>query len=271
MSTSDKKLERRLSIAALAVSVVAVVLSQFRPLHELLEKPDLRLELSPNIELGAILGHVELTRYATITNRGQKAGTVLRSEMFVSRLNGGFDKIYPVSTVSLQRPQFFASVAAVPAPWHPLTVLPDGDWSSYVSYSQPWSTEETSAGRTILNKAASELPPAPTQTNLISDATFSELSHFIEGNMAGFGTGSYGVLTFLWEGPSAKPSITKCELMDVLDLHMKTFTDNLQRARNGVGLIFPNGGPIPTAVVNTKDCDARTAQTLGERFGTHIR
>ena len=261
-----KHVELRLAMGALGVSIVALLLSQVRPLHELLEQPELRLAVAPNIEVGNMLGHIEFTRYVTLSNTGRKAGTALRTQMFVARLDAGaFDKVFPAGFVSVQPPQFFNNPGSIRVPWHPVTIAVDSDWTSYVSYTQQWSAEESAAAGVLVKKAGAELPPAPQSGAHISEETFTALSHFVDAHLDGFGVGRYGVLTYFWDSGSTAPKIDKCDVIDVSDVNMQTFRDNVERYRTGLGLVYPNG-PIPIFVVNTRDCDAQTTEELKKRF-----
>jgi hypothetical protein len=270
-SAATKKVEIKVSIGALVVSAIAVFLSQIPPLHELLEKPELRFAVTPNVEIGHTLGHVTFTRYVTLSNTGKKAGTVVRTQMFVARLGSGdFQTVYPAASVSLQAPQFFANAGSVAVPWHPITIAANQDWSSYVSYTQPWTVDEERASGALVQEAAHELPQSAQEAlqshAQISVDTFTKLNQLVNHNLLGFGTGRYGILTYFWDAKSPTAKIDKCDIIEVSDLHMQTLQDNVSRYRSGFGLVYSNGGPIPTSLVDAIDCDSQTALRLKARF-----
>jgi|ERR1035437_950161 hypothetical protein len=262
-----KRTELKISLGALVVSIIAIVVSQVRPLHEYFEKPELRLAVAPYIEVGTWQGHVEFRRYITLSNTGRKAWTALRTQMFVARLDGGgFAKVFPGATVSSQAPQFFANAGSISMPWHPVTIATDGDSTMYVTYTQPWSADEVSALTAVRNKVSAQLPSSlqtgGATTPTIDDPTFTELSRVVTANLSGFGVGRYGALTYFWDIDSSAPKIDKCDVIDVSDLNMQLFRDDLGRYRKGIGIVYPYNGPIPVFAVNTQDCDGHTSDDL---------
>jgi hypothetical protein len=274
--SDEKKMELKVATAALIVSIIAVLFSQIRPLHELFDKPDLGLAVSPAIESGHTLGHLELSRYLTFSNTGHRAGTVVRTELFIMRLDAdGFEKILPAAFVASQPPQFFANPGSVRVPWHPVTIAADGDSPSYVTYSQPWPQSDKSASGALLNQAFSELNKVNGDKGLagggqITDETFKALESFVDKSLAGFGTGEFGVLTYFWGKESAEPKIDKCDVINISDSEMNGLHDSIiNKYRTGQGLVYPYGGPIPTILSNTRACDDNTLNKMKARLDAH--
>jgi hypothetical protein len=62
------------------------------------------------------------------------------------------------------------------------------------------------------------------------------------------------------------PRIDKCEVIEVSDMNMQVFRDDLERYRKGIGIIYSYGGPIPYFSVSTGVCDGQVQTDLRKRL-----
>src|SRR5207302_5125933 len=67
-------LERRLSLSALAVSFVALILSQFHPLYTYLDKPKLIVSVSQNAQVYHGFGNLGFNVFVQLRNQGKVVG-----------------------------------------------------------------------------------------------------------------------------------------------------------------------------------------------------
>jgi hypothetical protein len=230
--------ELTISTLALATSVAAIVLSQFHPLYNYLDKPRFVASIS-TAQLLHNFGTPFVNVFTDLRNEGRAAGTITRLEIFIeSATDHHFQArmpsqaYWPIPTGSI------TGMGPPPVPWAGVTLGPDVSWSSYVSMMATPSNDDQMKVNGFIQQAQAELATASPRR--ISDALFNQITDFTNQSLRELTAGNYFMLFLAFEEKGKTPIVAKCFSFALSPQDISQLSSITQQIRT----LSPPGPPI---------------------------
>lgn len=246
-----------------AIALLALVLSQLPPVHQLLKRRALRIVVPEYFSLYHFLGNLNLLGFVALHNIGGKTLTVakidclVRGESNVWHLPGlMYQSRLPQGPAGQQNVEFFVE-------W---TVLkPDDHWSETVHFFKPWSFQEEEDAAEIISKIKNNItakldqrpPDAPKKLVEADESLVEEAKGFFKKRFT-LSKGNYRVVI---AALSEKKELLAARGFDftLFDNHIKTMRSAAEDYKIGAGIYYP-ADPSKQIAIRLRplsDADAR--------------
>lgn len=228
---------------SVAVALLALILSQLPPVHQLLRRRALRIVVPEYLTLYHFLGNLNLLGFIALHNIGGKTVTVAKIDclvrgdnnvwhlpglMYLSRL--------PQGSGGQQNMEFFVE-------W---TLLkPDEHWSETVHFFKPWSVQEEEDAAEIISRIKNNIhakidqrpSDAPTKLVHADEALVEEAKGFFQKRFT-LSKGNYRVVI---AALSEKNELLAARGFDftLFDNHIKTMRSAAEDYKTGAGIYYP--------------------------------
>ena len=242
--------EKKISAISLIAAVVAVVLSQFRPLYTYLDKPKLTSTVAPMLQIYHQWGFISVTPFLQFKNSGNASGTISRIELLLEK------KDDPRFHLRLQALSYFLKPSTVSTgqivtsvPFADIQLGPGETWEAYVTLGLiPPKAEQVKIAdfklqiyqqiqATLAKRPFTPFDSAPKK---IDERLFGRVRGLVDRNMSGFGVGEYNLLLVFEDDLSKVLFITKCYNISVYEADMKFLSEITNQYKMGAGVYFPS-------------------------------
>lgn len=265
--------KRRSIELALVVSIVAVLLSQFKPLYTYLEKPEIDAFIGRNAAIYENWGHVQANFYIQLVNKGNAAGIVRKVEFFLNHKSSGLQKLLKGQSYYLQPGAIGSNETVSQIPFSNISIEPKGVWSSFVNSfpDYPKSQEKKVAELTLRVEQDLNLKIIPSGRPVtINEGLFDEIVSFTRSNANGFVQGEYTLLALVWIDQEKSPSLKKGFSFSIYESDIAKLRAKEREMRFGGGIIYP----IPnvkqhTVSFNAKMIEIKDQVRIGKLFKTY--
>ncbi len=235
--------EHFVSLLSLSVALVAVGLSQFRPLYTYFDQPDFSVSAPPVANIWNGWGNLAISRSVQVTNRGRAAGIIRRIAVALieeSRpsnrwvLPGAQYYMKPQSVSFMERPNV--------AMMNEVLVQPDTSWENVVDFFRPFDAETQRRLQQITLKVQQQLSPPDNLLNppeTVDDALAAEIGEVVDRNLAALVPGRYVLVEAYWFGETESPSEVKYFRFEIQQQDIDSLKQVKENYRWGFGLVKP--------------------------------
>lgn len=258
------------SIAALSVSVLAVILSQFRPLYEYFDKAELEVIIETPLHISHDWGNLFLTQFIQIENSGKASGSIKKSVIYLEK-NGSkeFKKVIPGQYYISET--LTASSYQMPnkKPFRNISIRPGGIWESRVAFYQRLKKDKRDKITRFSNKISGQLKSIfdiPLVISEIGDTLYQDISHFMEYNLNGFNPGEYYLIFIFWDDDSKDPIKIKGYSFFVSQSDIEILKKKIEVYKIGEGIVKPKTQHLGFEPNLIEITDHKTLNTLLKNF-----
>ena len=198
--------EKKISAGSMMIALIALMLSQLKPIYQYFESPNFELELAPYIQVGQNLGNTILMPFLQLKNSGSELGYVRNVEFFLENIdNSSLVKKIPAQQYYLTPSS--VSIDQVPSrlPFGDLSIAEGESWEAYVEIFEQLSPDTLQEFTAIRAAVAREVTAE--DGSVISDELYERIRSFVSSNMSWFKEGRYRILVLLWEDDQKDPII----------------------------------------------------------------
>lgn len=232
----------RWALAPIVISIVAVVLSQMKPLYTYFEKPNLDLVVGRNMTLFETWGNLTANLFVQLVNKGGAGGVVERMDIFIKSKDTGYAHVMPAQTYYLQPEAISRNEIVAQIPFSNITVPSDTIWSGFIASFSSWSRTQSATISEITKKTQIEInskyvPNGPAVT--IGTDLMSRIRDFTRGNLGRFDIGEYQLLVLAWSQGSNTPTLRKAFNFSVFESDVARLFVKEEGYPYGSGILFP--------------------------------
>jgi hypothetical protein len=263
----------KISVAALFVSLIAIVLSQFHPLYTYLDKPALDVDLS-RLQFYQSWGKVGFGAFVELSNDGRAAGRVSQIDIFIEPDHDASHQLrLQVQTYYPIPPSISMGSIATQVPWSPVILAPDGTWTFWVNCFAALSDEESTTIDELTAEtqrqfaSAPAAPVAPGVPRAVDDALFHKMTSFAVSNLNGFSSGKYSAIVAFWGLKREKPLTLKAYSFSVPSSYQRLFATGIGQLKFGMGIVSPPQVPQGPVMTLTPVRDKIAIEALRKDFG----
>ncbi|GAA5218329.1 hypothetical protein ACFSJ3_15740 [Corallincola platygyrae] len=227
---------------SLGVAVMAVVLSQFPPIHKLFDDAELKIEVAQNLYATEQLGHVVLQPTVTIHNQGEVSGIIDRITLDLTRHSDEESMNFTVHSFYPPEAPLDPLAPPVALPFHSIHVKPNDSWTAMTIASKRLpNQEDMNLISELANKMKLEIGafnPDQPDFHEVSQELFEEVSEISWKNLEFFTPGEYSVT--LTARDSDGNSVHKSNYTFLIDdWHMDQFGRSIEKYRYGESIVRP--------------------------------
>jgi hypothetical protein len=229
------------------VSIVAVTLSQFKPLYVYFEKPKIDLIVGQRISFYEKWGNLGMNVFLQIPNTGNVGTTIEKVAFYISSLDSDYSRYLPGQSYYL-KPETLEEVQRVnQIPLSNIFIEKQSVWNSFInSYleankaTQMKIEELTLAvGQDIMSK----LEPDG-DIVFIEDDLYDQIIDFVRDNLDSLSIGEYQLLAMGWKQNDNNPSIMKAYSFSIYESDLQRFKNKEQEYLSGAGILYPIVNPL---------------------------
>jgi len=226
------------TILPVALSALAILLSQFKPLHEMIAKPDIQVTLAKSIYLNQVLGNIGINQYVWVTNRGDKSGIVNRIAYFLKKKG---DNTFE----NVAEPQFYFLPSAqsnVQIPMQEIILNPNEKWENYIAVFRQLSKSDEKTVSSLTQTISKEILSLRQRGNyqaIISRDTYEKVLGYVNQKMAAFTIGEYNLLVCVWCQGIKEPVFKTCYQFSVYDFDVQKLQQATDDYAYGTGIAGP--------------------------------
>ncbi|GAB6264498.1 hypothetical protein [Photobacterium sp. R1] len=235
---------KRAEYISLLVATTALLLSQFKPMHEYFKSPNVKVEINDTVQVGHFLGELIFQPYIKISNIGEDTGHLVKIHtLIVSDDLNRYKK--ELADTSFYSDATTAGIDNQPTvmPFTGLDIKPDDSFSRYFIFRNDSSTSQD---RFFINNLQSELvneigpynPYLVRESSVISDQLFDKIYDFTTNRMNGFIPGDYYFVVIVWTSDAKDPSEIYFKF-NISHEDAKSLNEISKRYRFAEGLIRP--------------------------------
>jgi len=235
---------KKVELLSLVVAVVAVALSQFKPLYEYFTSPEFEIEINQNLQMTHLYGKIFLHPHFSISNTGDAPGKLNDVKFFV--LSKGSDTFKEVLTAKA----YFANAESIgidsqptPHPFSNVTIMPDIDWAHYlgVDRKRPNVEDELEIAE-IHRRYVEEFESVDLYENRstqVSDALFQRTESYSNENLKHFSEGTYYLLMSIWTEGEDNATHNYLYEFNIRKQDVTLFEYLVSRYKYGEGIVKP--------------------------------
>ena len=261
-------------ILALAVSAIALVFSQFRPLYTYFAHPKISVVLSNTIGIQQNWGYLSLSQYMQIKNSGTAEGEVTHIEYFIAgKDNANYKIILPAQTYYLKPTTFRTGDIVTQVPMGTTAVDQGTIWDSFVLFYRPFlKADQAKVAQLSLDIRRDIDRQISTIGNggglkYVNDSLFTEIQKTVNSNLGKFDRGEYYLLAMFWTDENKRPAIIKCYSLSVFDTDILTLNMITEGYHSGAGVYYP--GP-PSVGFNTPLIEVKDPSTITDLYESYL-
>jgi hypothetical protein len=249
------------TIIPVALSALAIVLSQFKPLHEQIAKPDIQVNLSKSILVNQGFGNIGINHYIQITNIGDKQGIINRMVYFLKKKG---DNTFE----NIAEPQFYflPSVQSnVQIPIGEIILNPNEKWENYVGVYRQLSKSDEKTVSSLSQKISKEITRQRRSGNLqplIPFSIYNELLNYVNPKISSFTIGEYYLLVCVWRQGATDPVFKTCYQFSVYDFDVQKLKQAIDDYSIGLGIVGPPNQANQILASLTVVTDPATVSTM---------
>ncbi len=236
-------MKKYIPVLSFIIAVIALILSQLRPLYEYIEKPKFNVSLSPQLHVTHYLGNVNLSPFIQIRNSGKASGTIKRIELYVeNKDNPNYRIKLPAYSYFLQPTSTATGQVPTQIPIGQITLDSNKSWQYFLSCFFPFSKKEQATASGLLNEVNTQiqeqLVPDDLILKYIDDDLFNRIASFTKDRLNKFDIGEYYLLLMVWSDGNNNPEIKKLFTFTVFSSDIDRMNEITELYKSGAGLIY---------------------------------
>lgn len=237
---------------SLAVSVVAVILSQLPPLRTFISSAELDIDLNRNLQIRHIVGDIDLLPYVQISNSGSAPGVIGTIELVVTRKDTpSFKKVLTAQSYFLKPTSVGLNQTPTAIPFGRIAVPPHETWDTYAEFFETPSSARRIEIARMQSKVSEQIQDAikmisPPNSKLaeISPELFSELSSNANARLKDFSIGEYILRARVLSTEVSQVLAEKCYTFAVYEGHISQLNAITEQYVYGAGIAYPPPGQV---------------------------
>lgn len=242
----------RTALASLGIALLAIVLSQLRPLYTYFDTAEFSMTIHQSLQVRHYLGEIFIVPYVRIKNSGGAGGYISRIELRLTRKdNPSYTQELTAQSYYLKPETVGMNQAPTQIPFGDISVGPGESWDFYVEFFQTPTSEKRIQFAELKSRVQSEiqreldaLPPDAQKLVEISDSLFEELGSISTSGLKSFEIGEYSVEFGVIADGGRNPVNRMCYTLTIFEGHIERLQAIIEGYRIGAGLIIPPIGKV---------------------------
>jgi len=238
--------KKYIQIFTLTLSVIAISLSQMKPLYTYFEKPQLDILVGKSIEFYDNFGNLGVYLFFQVINRGDASGTLKKVEISIVSNDGNYSKNLKAQSYFLQPDTIKLNDIVTQIPFSYITVEKKSIWSNYIhayeNIGKDKRDEFSELSKKVQIDIDSKLIPNRPRVR-IEKKLLEKIIKFSNSNLE-LHKGDHKILVLGWLQDEIEPSIRKAYEFSIYEVDLSRLKRKEKEYPFGGGIIYPLSGNI---------------------------